>query len=127
LKTSSHRHLHKPNYNLIAFALTSVASACNGFSAFASQANSIRNWDSAVMMLPPTSQNNKVDRVRQNRRSVLSSIFTKTTGFATVASIVFPGVASSEPETLERGGVKLTPFNSLAFNYRGASCTLELS
>ena len=34
--------------------------------------------------------------------------------------MVGPEKALAEAETMERGGVKLTPFNSLAFNYRGA-------
>merc|ERR1719356_292846 len=35
------------------------------------------------------------------------------------AIIFLPGAANAEAETMERGGVQLTPFNSLAFNYRG--------
>lgn len=46
----------------------------------------------------------------------LSAIMVASTGMA-VSSI--PGVANADAETMERGGVQLTPFNSLAFNYRG--------
>ena len=58
-----------------------------------------------------------------NRRSILSSIFSATViGGASI--LVGPEKALAEAETMERGGVKLTPFNSLAFNYRGACVTL---
>ena len=57
-----------------------------------------------------------------SRRSFLqdlTAIVTAGGGAAVLSSI--PVVANAEAESMERGGVKLTPFNSLAFNYRGES------
>jgi len=62
------------------------------------------------------------------RRSVLSSILGTTVAAAAGASALFPSEAFAEAETMERGGVKLTPFNSLAFNYReGESPTTDVA
>ena len=36
-----------------------------------------------------------------------------------MGGVLLPNEAFAEAETMERGGVQLTPFNSLAFNYRG--------
>ncbi len=53
-----------------------------------------------------------------NRRAAVSQIL--TTAVATIgAASLIPSQAFAEAETMERGGVRLTPFNSLAFNYRG--------
>jgi len=63
----------------------------------------------------------------QSRRSVVSLL---TSNIVAVAgrSVLFPAAARAEAETMERGGVKLTPFNSLAFNYRGGeSPTVDAS
>ena len=62
--------------------------------------------------------NNNENQVLNTRRSILTSLTTATT---TAAAILFSNElpAHAENETMERGGVKLTPFNSLAFNYRG--------
>lgn len=64
------------------------------------------------------SNNNNENQVLNTRRSILTSLTTATT---TAAAILFSNElpAHAENETMERGGVKLTPFNSLAFNYRG--------
>lgn len=51
-----------------------------------------------------------------DRRSVLSSLLAAS---AAVGGAFLPSEARAEAETMERGGVPLTPFNSLAFNYRG--------
>mmetsp|Transcript_16765 Transcript_16765/g.35209 ORF Transcript_16765/g.35209 Transcript_16765/m.35209 type:complete len:208 (-) Transcript_16765:344-967(-) len=60
-----------------------------------------------------------------NRRAVLSKILTTTVASTGAASLI-PSQAFAEAETMERGGVPLTPFNSLAFNYRGGgSPTLD--
>lgn len=53
-----------------------------------------------------------------SRRSAIAKLLTTTVATASAAAL-FPNEAFAEAETLERGGVKLTPFNSLAFNYRG--------
>lgn len=57
----------------------------------------------------------------ESRRSVLASFLTTTIAAAGMTTVLFPLQALAEAETLERGGVQLTPFNSLAFNYRGGS------
>ena len=58
------------------------------------------------------------DSAALDRRSALRLATTTTLASATM--ILSGGGAHAEDETMERGGVKLTPFNSLAFNYRGA-------
>ena len=55
--------------------------------------------------------------VDQNRRSVFASLATAIV--TTAGTAVFPNAVYAEAETMERGGVALTPFNSLSFNYRG--------
>jgi hypothetical protein len=63
----------------------------------------------------------------QSRRSVVS-LLTSSIVAAAGSSVLFPAAARAEAETMERGGVKLTPFNSLAFNYRGGeSPTVDAS
>lgn len=53
-----------------------------------------------------------------SRRAVFSKILTAAVISSGTASLI-PSQAFAEAETMERGGVPLTPFNSLAFNYRG--------
>lgn len=63
----------------------------------------------------------------QSRRSVVS-LLTSSIAAAAGGSVLFPVAAHAEAETMERGGVSLTPFNSLAFNYRGGeSPTVDAS
>ena len=57
------------------------------------------------------------DAAAIDRRSALRLASTMT---LSSVMILAGGAAHAENETMERGGVKLTPFNSLAFNYRGA-------
>jgi hypothetical protein len=54
------------------------------------------------------------------RRFFLQNLST-TAASAAAISLSFPNVVNAEAESMERGGVPLTPFNSLAFNYRGKS------
>ena len=54
----------------------------------------------------------------QSSRSVVS-LLTSSIVTAAGGAVLFPAAARAEAETMERGGVPLTPFNSLAFNYRG--------
>lgn len=54
-----------------------------------------------------------------HRRSFLHDFSTMVAVGSSMAVLSLPGVARAEAETMERGGVKLTPFNSLSFNYRG--------
>jgi hypothetical protein len=54
----------------------------------------------------------------EGRRSVLSTIVSTSAVIVTGGGL-FPRDVFAEAETMERGGVPLTPFNSLAFNYRG--------
>ena len=69
--------------------------------------------------------NNNENQVLNTRRSILTSLTTATT---TAAALLFSNElpAHAENETMERGGVKLTPFNSLAFNYRGTFSTYHI-
>lgn len=103
-----------------ALALALVAPSCNGFVAPATsqQGRVVGVSTTAIMsMAEPNVE-------ASSRRSVLSLLFTSTVAATAGASVLFPSKALAEAETMERGGVKLTPFNSLAFNYRG---TLLLS
>ena len=89
-------------------ALAILTPSCNGFVVPAPAANT-RIASSAISM---TQHENSSES--NTRRSVLSTFFTSAVAITAGASSAF-----AEAETLERGGVKLTPFNSLAFNYRG--------
>jgi len=96
-------------------ALAILTPSCNGFVVPAPAANT-RIASSAISM---TQHENSSES--NTRRSVLSSFFTSAVAITAGASSAF-----AEAETLERGGVKLTPFNSLAFNYReGGSPALD--
>ncbi|KAL7459358.1 hypothetical protein ACHAWC_011079 [Mediolabrus comicus] len=80
----------------------------------------------SVQALSSSSQDdNDIMSSRRNMVSLItSSLVTATVG----SSLLFPEVAYAEAETMERGGVQLTPFNSLAFNYRGGdSPTVDAS
>lgn len=58
------------------------------------------------------------------RRSFLQHLSTSVAVMgigAAAVSMLIPSVANAEAESMERGGVPLTPFNSLSFNYRGKS------
>jgi hypothetical protein len=66
------------------------------------------------------SPNERADSV-SHRRSFLHNLSSIViAGSASAALSSFPVAVNAEAETMERGGVQLTPFNSLAFNYRGA-------
>ena len=54
-----------------------------------------------------------------HRRSFLRGLSEMVTFGSSLAVLSLPSVARAEAESMERGGVKLTPFNSLSFNYRG--------
>lgn len=99
----------------IALAFAILATSCNAFSV---PATTVSRAPSAVIM-SMNSQDSE-GSAEQSRRSVLSSLLATTVAATMGASVLFPSEAFAEAETLERGGVKLTPFNSLAFNYRGA-------
>ena len=58
------------------------------------------------------------DMPEQSRRSAIT-LLTSSIGALVGSSSLLPSAALAEAETMERGGVPLTPFNSLAFNYRG--------
>ena len=80
---------------------------------------------SSVLALSSSHNDNNVMSSRRNVVSLItSSLVTATVG----KSLLFPDIACAEAETMERGGVQLTPFNSLAFNYRGGdSPTVDAS
>ncbi|KAL7526653.1 hypothetical protein ACHAWF_001864 [Thalassiosira exigua] len=62
----------------------------------------------------------------RGRRSALASLLAASSSSPFL--LLLPDAASAEAETMERGGVQLTPFNSLAFNYRGGgSPTIDAS
>lgn len=93
------------NTLLIALALLAIlAIGCDGY---ATRPSNGRAQNRAV-----------AEEQQSTRRSVLSSLAT-TIGAAAVGGVLLPDEAFAEAETMERGGVQLTPFNSLAFNYRG--------
>jgi hypothetical protein len=64
-----------------------------------------------------------LDRRSALRRAMTKTIETTLTAASSSAMILAgiwgDDIAHAEDETMERGGVRLTPFNSLAFNYRG--------
>ena len=102
----------------------SPSCCCNAFTSPIQHVSS-RTFDapsSVVISMIPNDHddrnNNNENQVLNTRRSILTSLTTATT---TAAAILFSNElpAHAENETMERGGVKLTPFNSLAFNYRG--------
>jgi hypothetical protein len=74
-----------------------------------------------------SSNNNNID-FNVDRRSVLQGTIA-TSSLSTFLALLLPAKAAiAENETMERGGIKLTPFNSLAFNYReGQSPTIDSS
>jgi len=109
-------------------ALPLLAASCDAF-AFAARVSQAalrsesRGTRCAVSMMNDADggAGGSIHRVaKESRRSVLSSILTSTVTVVSTAAGIFPSDAFAEAETMERGGVPLTPFNSLAFNYRGA-------
>jgi len=77
-----------------------------------------------MSMINNSNNNNEEQDIVSSRRSILSSFLaTAVVGGASILSL--PENALAEAETMERGGVQLTPFNSLAFNYRGTSLLFE--
>ena len=72
--------------------------------------------------------NNNNNDFNVDRRSVLQGAIA-TSSLSTFLALLLPTKAAiAENETMERGGIKLTPFNSLAFNYReGQSPTIDSS
>lgn len=101
----------------------SIGNVCDAFLSPQTQAVRLNTSNVDASAVTVTSMNlakqNEQDNISvKSRRSILSTIF--NTAAATVGSSVFlPSQAFADAETMERGGVKLTPFNSLAFNYRG--------
>ena len=76
------------------------------------------NCNAFVAVSPSKKTSTTSLSMSQNRRSVVS-LLTSSIVTAAGGSVLFPSAAQAEAETMERGGVQLTPFNSLAFNYRG--------
>ena len=128
---SAKAYITKSPLHLTALAAVSIVSivlspscCCNAFTTPIQHVSS-RTFDapsSVVISMIPNDHddrnNNNENQVVNTRRSILTSLTTATT---TAAAILFSNElpAFAENETMERGGVKLTPFNSLAFNYRG--------
>jgi len=100
---------------LAAAAIAILSKNCNAFTT----TQFICNLKSPAMsMINNSNHNNEEQDIVSGRRSILSSFLTTAViGGASILSL--PDNALAEAETMERGGVQLTPFNSLAFNYRG--------
>ena len=131
--SSPKAYITKSPLHLTALAAVSIVSVflspsccCNAFTTPIQHVSS-RTFDApssvVISMIPNdndnnSNNNNENQAVLNTRRSILTSLTTATT---TAAAILFSNElpAHAENETMERGGVKLTPFNSLAFNYRG--------
>ncbi|KAL7498215.1 hypothetical protein ACHAWT_006168 [Skeletonema menzelii] len=100
-RTHQQRSLRSPSV-IRSVALSLLAVNCNAF----------------VALSPSKKTSTTSLSMSQNRRSVVS-LLTSSIVTAAGGSVLFPSAAQAEAETMERGGVQLTPFNSLAFNYRG--------
>lgn len=114
---------HSSRQIIVLLALALLAASCNAFAARASLAalrSESRGNRLVVSVTNDVDAGGSVHHLAESRRSVLSSILTSTVAVVTTAAGIFPSDAFAEAETMERGGVPLTPFNSLAFNYRGA-------
>ena len=128
VKSSKVINRHQGGYKsmlALAFAIiaTISSSSCNAFTTPISKSASVNkshhhhaSSSSSTMLFMISDEESTCPE--KSRRSVLSSLFTTAVG----TSVLFlpSNKAFAEAETMERGGVPLTPFNSLAFNYRGA-------
>ena len=101
---------------VLAATVAILSKSCNAFTTTQLHCNS----KSSMSMINNSNHNNEEQDIVSSRRSILSSFLTTAVvGGASILSL--PDNALAEAETMERGGVQLTPFNSLAFNYRGTS------
>lgn len=80
---------------------------------------SITNIKNAAARTTQLADSSRDDMPEQSRRSAITQVVTSSIGALVGGSLLLPSAALAEAETMERGGVPLTPFNSLAFNYRG--------
>jgi hypothetical protein len=111
---------------LAAGAIAILSTNCNAFTTTQFHCNSKSSV--AMSMITPSNNNhnNEEQDIVSSRRSILSSFLTTAVvGGASILSL--PDNALAEAETMERGGVQLTPFNSLAFNYRGTFLLLVIT
>lgn len=114
--------------NLMAIALAILATSSRGFTAPASihRATTTTATATATAAYATTPDNEEEGNTAAatttlTRRSILTSLLATAAATTVGASSAF-----AVDETMERGGVKLTPFNSLAFNYReGESPTVD--
>ena len=112
--------------NIVVLALALLAVSCNAFTVRTSQSmlrGDSRRVPYIAFLMSPQQRDDDHDGYHcpaESRRSVLSSILTSTTTVVVTTVELLPNDVYAEAETMERGGVPLTPFNSLAFNYRGA-------
>lgn len=101
-------------------AVVLLAAATSSVKAFVASAGPVSRIQSYLAV-----QNSNGDAMHDlssvaQRRSFLrelSTLVVAGSGAAVLSSL--PSIANAEAETMERGGVQLTPFNSLSFNYRG--------
>ena len=113
---------------VVVLALALLAASCNAFAVRTSQGmlrGDSRGVRYVAFVMSPQQRDDDHDVgnnlcLAESRRSVLSSILTSATTAVTTAVGLLPNNVYAEAETMERGGVPLTPLNSLAFNYRGA-------
>lgn len=106
----------------IALAFAILATSCNAFTAPACRIKTQQSASTVIVSM------NSEGSAEQSRRSVLSTLLTTAAAATVGASVLTPSEAFAEAESMERGGVELTPFNSLAFNYReGDSPTVDAS
>ena len=103
---------------VLAAAVAILSTNCNAFTS--PTQFQCKSKSSIAMSMISNHYNEEVQDIVSSRRSILSSFLTTAVvGGASILSL--PDNALAEAETMERGGVQLTPFNSLAFNYRGTS------
>eukprot|EP00585_Thalassiosira_rotula_P006602 CAMPEP_0196133748 /NCGR_PEP_ID=MMETSP0910-20130528/2841_1 /TAXON_ID=49265 /ORGANISM="Thalassiosira rotula, Strain GSO102" /LENGTH=222 /DNA_ID=CAMNT_0041393499 /DNA_START=105 /DNA_END=773 /DNA_ORIENTATION=- len=107
---------------MMALALAILATSSNGFTTPTSMNRATATTaTTTVTCATPNNNEGEEGNAAISRRSILSSLLT-----ATAVTTIGASSAFAVDETMERGGVKLTPFNSLAFNYReGESPTVD--
>ena len=99
-------------------ALSAIAFPATAFTARGPTSHHVALAQPSDASVPPSDDHPQ--QISQ-RRMFLQNLSTAVVagGSAAILSSL-PDVANAEAETMERGGVSLTPFNSLSFNYRGA-------
>ena len=116
--------LHTMVSNLFKTALVALTAIASPATAFVAKGQTSRHVaigqsnDAPALMATTADEHPPNTSQRRLFLQNLSTVMLTGGGAAVLSSL--PGVANAEAETMERGGVSLTPFNSLSFNYRGA-------